>query len=85
MKIDAAFLCDRVEAGPGGMINAIGINSLMRVRQLPQDLKVTLVCLTRACKKEAGNHTIEFSFHDQSGEPIAEPIERDFSIPVPSP
>ena len=26
MKIDAAFLCDRVEEGPGGMINAIGIN-----------------------------------------------------------
>ena len=83
MKIDAAFLCDRVEEGPGGMINAIGINSLMRVRQLPHDLNLTLVCLTRASKEEAGNYTIEFSFHDPSGESIAEPIERDFYIPVP--
>ena len=43
MKIDAAFLCHRVEARPGGMINAIGINSLIRVRQLPHDLNLTLV------------------------------------------
>ena len=83
MKIDAAFLCDRVEEGLGGMINAIGINSLMRVRQLPHDLNLTLVCLTRVSKEEAGNHTIEFCFYDPSCEPIGEPIERDFHIPVP--
>ena len=83
MKIDAAFLCHRVEEHPRGMINAIGINSLIRVRQLPRDLNLTLVCLTRASKEEAGNHTIECLFDDPSGESTVELIKRDFDIPVP--